>query len=196
MKLTRHCLGNINKMLDFYSQFNPSPLSIKQFIDFGEFSSRPWRIARFSSPPLTPDVCVSLTRADVRFFFFYRSSRFVHGRSTISRDVRTCRSSRGSLSLSLSLPLVTSIKRDWRRREAAQFRTPNGTFILRSKFILSGNFAFHCSQKLLTQEVRALNDFVKKRAKRIWKFLFIILFMTKQNALRKKRYYNVLLKSI
>lgn len=38
MKLTRHCLGNINKMLDFYSQFNPSPLSIKQFIDFGEFS--------------------------------------------------------------------------------------------------------------------------------------------------------------
>lgn len=35
MKLTRNCLGNIGKMLDFYSQFNPSPLSIKQFIDFG-----------------------------------------------------------------------------------------------------------------------------------------------------------------
>ncbi|XP_053593971.1 pyruvate dehydrogenase (acetyl-transferring) kinase, mitochondrial [Microplitis demolitor] len=35
MKLTRRCLGNITKMLDFYSQFNPSPLSIKQFIDFG-----------------------------------------------------------------------------------------------------------------------------------------------------------------
>ncbi|CAD6239468.1 GSCOCG00008703001-RA-CDS [Cotesia congregata] len=35
MRLTRRCLGNITKMLDFYSQFNPSPLSIKQFIDFG-----------------------------------------------------------------------------------------------------------------------------------------------------------------
>ncbi|XP_012142777.1 pyruvate dehydrogenase kinase isoform X1 [Megachile rotundata] len=35
MKLTQRCLSNINKMLDFYSQFNPSPLSIKQFIDFG-----------------------------------------------------------------------------------------------------------------------------------------------------------------
>uniref|UniRef100_A0A1A9WQJ8 Protein-serine/threonine kinase n=1 Tax=Glossina brevipalpis TaxID=37001 RepID=A0A1A9WQJ8_9MUSC len=28
--------SNITKMLDFYSQFNPSPLSIKQFIDFGQ----------------------------------------------------------------------------------------------------------------------------------------------------------------
>ncbi|OXU25735.1 hypothetical protein TSAR_012404 [Trichomalopsis sarcophagae] len=35
MKLTQKCLGNMAKMLDFYSQFNPSPLSIKQFIDFG-----------------------------------------------------------------------------------------------------------------------------------------------------------------
>ncbi|XP_014487450.1 PREDICTED: pyruvate dehydrogenase (acetyl-transferring) kinase, mitochondrial isoform X3 [Dinoponera quadriceps] len=35
MKLTRNCLGSIAKMLDFYSQFNPSPLSIKQFFDFG-----------------------------------------------------------------------------------------------------------------------------------------------------------------
>ncbi|XP_011496425.1 PREDICTED: pyruvate dehydrogenase (acetyl-transferring) kinase, mitochondrial [Ceratosolen solmsi marchali] len=35
MKLTQRCFGNIAKMLDFYSQFNPSPLSIKQFIDFG-----------------------------------------------------------------------------------------------------------------------------------------------------------------
>ncbi|XP_076241186.1 pyruvate dehydrogenase kinase [Calliopsis andreniformis] len=35
MKLTQRCFGNITKMLDFYSQFNPSPLSIKQFIDFG-----------------------------------------------------------------------------------------------------------------------------------------------------------------
>uniref|UniRef100_A0A1B6DAJ3 Protein-serine/threonine kinase n=1 Tax=Clastoptera arizonana TaxID=38151 RepID=A0A1B6DAJ3_9HEMI len=29
------CLFSIQKMLDFYSQFNPSPLSIKKFIDFG-----------------------------------------------------------------------------------------------------------------------------------------------------------------
>ncbi|CAB0042459.1 unnamed protein product [Trichogramma brassicae] len=35
MKFTRVCFSNIGKMLDFYSQFNPSPLSIKQFIDFG-----------------------------------------------------------------------------------------------------------------------------------------------------------------
>ncbi|XP_053995487.1 pyruvate dehydrogenase (acetyl-transferring) kinase, mitochondrial [Hylaeus anthracinus] len=35
MKLTTKCFGTISKMLDFYSQFNPSPLSIKQFIDFG-----------------------------------------------------------------------------------------------------------------------------------------------------------------
>uniref|UniRef100_A0A182JS98 Protein-serine/threonine kinase n=1 Tax=Anopheles christyi TaxID=43041 RepID=A0A182JS98_9DIPT len=34
MKLFPVRLSNINKMLDFYSQFNPSPLSIKQFIDF------------------------------------------------------------------------------------------------------------------------------------------------------------------
>lgn len=26
-------------MVDFYSQFNPSPLSIKQFIDFGKYGS-------------------------------------------------------------------------------------------------------------------------------------------------------------
>ncbi|KAK0163640.1 hypothetical protein PV327_007303 [Microctonus hyperodae] len=35
MRITRRCFGHIPKMLDFYSQFNPSPLSIKQFIDFG-----------------------------------------------------------------------------------------------------------------------------------------------------------------
>ncbi|KFB45514.1 AGAP010276-PA-like protein [Anopheles sinensis] len=35
MRLFPVRLSNINKMLDFYSQFNPSPLSIKQFIDFG-----------------------------------------------------------------------------------------------------------------------------------------------------------------
>ncbi|XP_055919274.1 pyruvate dehydrogenase (acetyl-transferring) kinase, mitochondrial isoform X1 [Eupeodes corollae] len=29
-------LSSIHKMLDFYSQFNPSPLSIKQFLDFGQ----------------------------------------------------------------------------------------------------------------------------------------------------------------
>lgn len=36
MRLTPRVLANITKMLDFYSQFNPSPLSIKQFIDFGK----------------------------------------------------------------------------------------------------------------------------------------------------------------
>lgn len=31
-------VSKIGKMLDFYSQFNPSPLSIKQFLDFGKFN--------------------------------------------------------------------------------------------------------------------------------------------------------------
>lgn len=31
----RYC-KNIPKFVDFYSSFNPSPLSIKQFIDFGK----------------------------------------------------------------------------------------------------------------------------------------------------------------
>lgn len=35
MRLTRICWGSFSKMLDYYSQFNPSPLSLKQFIDFG-----------------------------------------------------------------------------------------------------------------------------------------------------------------
>lgn len=37
MRLAGTIFSNVTKMLDFYSQFNPSPLSIKQFIDFGEF---------------------------------------------------------------------------------------------------------------------------------------------------------------
>lgn len=36
MRLQSFCFNKIGKMLDFYSQFNPSPLSIKQFLDFGE----------------------------------------------------------------------------------------------------------------------------------------------------------------
>lgn len=36
MRLSPKVLANITKMLDFYSQFNPSPLSIKKFIDFGK----------------------------------------------------------------------------------------------------------------------------------------------------------------
>ncbi|XP_034838686.1 pyruvate dehydrogenase (acetyl-transferring) kinase, mitochondrial [Maniola hyperantus] len=35
MRLAGMIFSNVTKMLDFYSQFNPSPLSIKQFIDFG-----------------------------------------------------------------------------------------------------------------------------------------------------------------
>lgn len=38
MRLQSFCFNKIGKMLDFYSQFNPSPLSIKQFLDFGEFN--------------------------------------------------------------------------------------------------------------------------------------------------------------
>jgi len=36
MRLTSRALKSLGKMLDLYSQFNPSPLSIKQFIDFGK----------------------------------------------------------------------------------------------------------------------------------------------------------------
>lgn len=36
MRLAGTIFSNVTKMLDFYSQFNPSPLSIKQFIDFGK----------------------------------------------------------------------------------------------------------------------------------------------------------------
>lgn len=35
MRVSAKVSANITKMVDFYSQFNPSPLSIKQFIDFG-----------------------------------------------------------------------------------------------------------------------------------------------------------------
>ncbi|KAI5700653.1 hypothetical protein M8J76_008452 [Diaphorina citri] len=35
MRFTLRRCASVSKMLDFYSQFNPSPLSIKQFIDFG-----------------------------------------------------------------------------------------------------------------------------------------------------------------
>lgn len=37
MRLNYIYLNKIGKMLDFYSQFNPSPLSIKQFYEFGEY---------------------------------------------------------------------------------------------------------------------------------------------------------------
>lgn len=36
MRLQSFCFNKIGKFLDFYSQFNPSPLSIKQFLDFGK----------------------------------------------------------------------------------------------------------------------------------------------------------------
>lgn len=36
MRLFVPRFASIQKVLDFYSQFNPSPLSIKQFIDFGK----------------------------------------------------------------------------------------------------------------------------------------------------------------
>ncbi|XP_071040443.1 pyruvate dehydrogenase (acetyl-transferring) kinase, mitochondrial isoform X1 [Parasteatoda tepidariorum] len=35
MKTSMKLFKDLSKMIDFYSQFNPSPLSIKQFIDFG-----------------------------------------------------------------------------------------------------------------------------------------------------------------
>lgn len=45
MRLQSFCFNKIGKMLDFYSQFNPSPLSIKQFLDFGECGcSGRWRL--------------------------------------------------------------------------------------------------------------------------------------------------------
>ena len=39
MKLTSVLRANVNKMLDHYSRFTPSPLSIKKFMDFGQQAS-------------------------------------------------------------------------------------------------------------------------------------------------------------
>ena len=37
MKLTVvRLFSGLTKMVDFYAQFNPSPLSIKHFVDFGK----------------------------------------------------------------------------------------------------------------------------------------------------------------
>lgn len=36
MRLRSIRLNKISQMLDYYSNFNPSPLSIKQFLDFGK----------------------------------------------------------------------------------------------------------------------------------------------------------------
>lgn len=36
MRLKSIRLNKISQMLDYYSNFNPSPLSIKQFLDFGK----------------------------------------------------------------------------------------------------------------------------------------------------------------
>lgn len=33
----RFSSANFQKLLDYYSQYNPTPMSIKQFIDFGKF---------------------------------------------------------------------------------------------------------------------------------------------------------------
>ena len=35
MRLTANLRGGLSRMLEYYSNFNPSPLSVKQFIDFG-----------------------------------------------------------------------------------------------------------------------------------------------------------------
>jgi len=35
MRLTAHLRSSLSRMLEYYSHFNPSPLSVKQFIDFG-----------------------------------------------------------------------------------------------------------------------------------------------------------------
>lgn len=37
MRLKSIRLNKISQMLDYYSNFNPSPLSIKQFLDFGKY---------------------------------------------------------------------------------------------------------------------------------------------------------------
>ena len=38
MRLTAN-IRNLSRMLDHYSHFNPSPLSVKQFIDFGKITT-------------------------------------------------------------------------------------------------------------------------------------------------------------
>ncbi|CAH1988943.1 unnamed protein product [Acanthoscelides obtectus] len=53
MRLTPRYFQNMSKMLDFYSQFNPSPLSIKKFIDFGQ---TPW--LKIDFPNCTACACI------------------------------------------------------------------------------------------------------------------------------------------
>ena len=38
MRLTAHLRSSLSRMLEYYSHFNPSPLSVKQFIDFGKYN--------------------------------------------------------------------------------------------------------------------------------------------------------------
>ncbi|KAH8023102.1 hypothetical protein HPB51_010886 [Rhipicephalus microplus] len=44
MRITARLLKDIGKMLDKYSRFHPSPLSIKQFIDFDGAETQPGTI--------------------------------------------------------------------------------------------------------------------------------------------------------
>lgn len=37
---TRFTSSSIQKLLDYYSMYNPTPMSIKQFIDFGKLFKR------------------------------------------------------------------------------------------------------------------------------------------------------------
>ena len=80
MRLTK-CLKNINRMLEHYSGFNPSPLSIKQFIDFGKYfftvgacfslifhwamNVECWWVFTFSLKPIFLSSCINFVSSNI-----------------------------------------------------------------------------------------------------------------------------------
>lgn len=69
MRVVAPLWNQLAKMLDFYSQFNPSPLSIKQFIDFGQ-----WLSFHFMSDLLSDFRVVRLVI--VLFVWYFGINRF------------------------------------------------------------------------------------------------------------------------
>lgn len=70
---TLRAVKSVSKMIDFYSQFSPSSLSIKQFIDFGNYhylscSLCLWESSRSASNHDNPAPCNFLVITD--FFYF------------------------------------------------------------------------------------------------------------------------------
>jgi len=165
MRLTRNCLGNIGKMLDFYSQFNPSPLSIKQFIDFGESPASP----RFRPHPAR--LGISFRGFSNTLAFRRRSRRHDNARrcTTLVDAIETARrrNSSGSDARSIMIPFSERLRSSSKGEQFVDPRIPEaaapGTGMRRA-FARSG---FHCaiitrSSKRFEERVAALGAFFRE----------------------------------